>query len=70
MPFAVVRGVPSKMLAEAGCPHCPQIRSRLLSEALQKPRGRFHRRPRHICEVLPGAGDAPRLVRNSDAWPR
>jgi len=41
MPFAVVHGVPSKMLAELGSLHCPQS-ARPVSEALKKRRGRFH----------------------------
>ena len=57
MPLAVVRGIPSKMLAEVGSLDCPWSAARLLSEALHKRRGRVHRRPHHICEGLLRAVD-------------
>jgi len=62
MPLAVVGGIPSKMLAELGSLHGPQSGRAVLSEALQKRRGRFHRRTHHICERLRGAVDTPRVL--------
>ena len=44
---------------EAGLSPLPSTRARLLSEVLQKRRGRFHRRTHHICEGLRGAVDTP-----------